>query len=108
MSEYFRKLKSFGGRVKVRFIKLCNKRRFKNVTGLDTSDFVKKTDLTSLKPGVDILDFNKLKNVLANFSNLKSKVDKSDIDQLVPVPVDLSKLSDVVKNIVKKIYIMLR
>ena len=68
MSEYFRKLKSFGGRVKVRFIKLCNKRRFK------------KTDLTSIKSGVDILDFNKLKNVLANFSNLKSKVDKSDID----------------------------
>ena len=34
---------------------------------------------------------------------MKSKVDKLDIDKLVPVPVDLSKLSDVVKNrVVKK------
>ena len=32
-----------------------------------------------------------------NLSNLKSKVDKFDVDNLVPVPVDLSKLSDVVK-----------
>ena len=31
-------------------------------------------------------------------SNLKSEVDKLDIDKLVPVPADLSKLSDVVKN----------
>ena len=38
-----------------------------------------------------------------NLSNLKIKVDKLDFDQLVPVPVDLSKLSDVVKNdVVKK------
>ena len=29
---------------------------------------------------------------------MKSKVDKLDVDKLVPVPVDLSKLSDVVKN----------
>ena len=36
-------------------------------------------------------------------SNLKSKVDKLDIDKLVPAPVDLSKLSDTVKNdVVKK------
>ena len=34
---------------------------------------------------------------------MKSKVDKSYVDKLVPVPVDLSKLNDVVKNdIVKK------
>ena len=37
-------------------------------------------------------------NVPTNLSNLKSKVDELDFDQLVPVPVDLSKLSDVVKN----------
>ena len=30
--------------------------------------------------------------------SLKSKVDKSDADKLVPVPVDLSKLSDIVRN----------
>ena len=40
---------------------------------------------------------------------MKSKVDKLDVDKLLPVPGDLSKLSDVVKNDVgKKIYIMLR
>ena len=34
---------------------------------------------------------------------MKSKVDKLDVDKFVPVPVDLSKLSDVVKNdVVKK------
>ena len=36
---------------------------------------------------------------------MKNKVDKLDIDKLVLVPVDLSKLSDVVKNdVVKKLY----
>ena len=40
---------------------------------------------------------------------MESKVDNLDVDKLVPVPVDLSKLSDVVKNdAVKKMYIMLR
>ena len=34
---------------------------------------------------------------------MKIKVDKLDIDKLVPVPVDLSKLSDVIKtDVVKK------
>ena len=38
-----------------------------------------------------------------NLVNLKTEVDKLDIDKLVPVLVDLSKLSDVVKNdVVKK------
>ena len=38
-----------------------------------------------------------------NLAGIKTEVDKSDIDKLVPVPVDLSKLSDVVKNdVVKK------
>ena len=44
-----------------------------------------------------------MKNVPTNLSNLKSKVDKLVVDKLVPVPVDLSKLTDVVKyNVVKK------
>ena len=30
--------------------------------------------------------------------NLKSKADKIDFDKLVPVPVDLSQISDVVKK----------
>ena len=38
-----------------------------------------------------------------NLANLKTEVGKLDIDKLVPVPVDLSKLSDVVKNdVIKK------
>ena len=38
-----------------------------------------------------------------NLNNLKSKVYKLDVDKLVRVPVDLSKLRDVVKNdVVKK------
>ena len=38
-----------------------------------------------------------------NLANLKTEVDKLDIGKLVPVPVDLSKLGDVVKNdVVKK------
>ena len=37
-----------------------------------------------------------------NLANLKTEVDKLDIDKLAPVPVDLSKLNDVVKNDVAK------
>ena len=33
-----------------------------------------------------------------NFASLTTEVDKLYIEKLVPVPVDLSKLSDVVKN----------
>ena len=37
-------------------------------------------------------------------ASLKTEVGKLDIDKLVPIPVDLSKLTDVVKNnVVKKI-----
>ena len=74
------------------------KRDLKNVTGVDRSNFPKKVDLASLKSNVD-----KLKNVPSDLNNLKSKVDKLDIDELVHVPVDLSKLSNVVENdVVKK------
>ena len=53
----------------------------KNVTHVHTSSFALKT----------------------NLANLKTKDDKLDIYKLAPVPVDLSKLSDVVKNdVVKK------
>ena len=44
-----------------------------------------------------------MKNVPTNLNNLKSKVYKLDVDRLVPVPVDLSKLSGVLTNdVVKK------
>ena len=43
-----------------------------------------------------------MKNVPTNLSSLKSKVDKLDIDKSAPVPVDLSKLNNAVKNDVVK------
>ena len=43
-------------------------------------------------------------NVTSNLSNLKTKIDKLNIKNLETTPVDLSKLSNVVKNdVVKKV-----
>ena len=59
----------------------ATKTDLKNVTHADASSFASKTNLASLK----------------------AEVDKLDIDKLVPVPNDLAKLSNVVKNdVVKK------
>ena len=44
-----------------------------------------------------------MENVPTNLNNLKSKVDKLDVDKLVPVDFDLSTSSDAVKcDVVKK------
>ena len=43
-----------------------------------------------------------MKKIETNLSNLKSKADKLDVDKLIPAPVYLSKLSEVVKNVIKK------
>ena len=48
------------------------------------------------------MDIDKLKNVPNNLNILKSKVDKLDVDKLLHVHVDFSKLSDVVNDVVKK------
>ena len=104
MSEYFPKLNSLGANVKVE-LDLSNyatKTDLKNATGVDTSSFAETIDLANLKADVDKLDIDKLKNVSTNLSNLKIKVGKLDVDKLVPAPVDLSKISDVVKNDVVK------
>ena len=85
MSQYFPKPfnSHFGESIKVK-IGLSNyatKTNLKNVTRVNTSSFALKTNLTSLK----------------------TEVDELDIEKLVPVIVDLSKLSHVVKNdVVKK------
>ena len=101
MSEYFPEPKSLGRRVKVE-LDLSNYAT-KTETVVDTSKFAKNVDLANLKSNVDKLDIDKMKNVPTNLRNLKSKVDKLDVDKLVPVPVELSKVSDVVKNdVVKK------
>ena len=88
-SEYFTELKSLRGRVNVELdlSKYATKADFKNATGVDPSKLAKKVDLANLKSNVDKLDIDKLKNVPTNLSNLKSKVDKLDVDKLVPVPV---------------------
>ena len=84
MIQYFPKsFRSFGENinVKVDLSKYATKTDLKNVTHVDISSFALKT----------------------NLAGLKTKVDKLSIDKLVPVPVDLSKLSDVIKNdVVKK------
>ena len=86
-------------KVKLDFSNYTTKSDLKTATGVDTSKFSAKVDLANLKSNVDKLDIDKLKNIPTNLRNLKSKVDKLDIDKLVPVSVDLSKLSYVVKNI---------
>ena len=45
---------------------------------------------------------------MVDLASLNFEVDKLDIDKLEPVPVDLSKLCDVVKMILKKMNIMAR
>ena len=85
MSQYFPKPfnSHFGDSTKVE-IDLSNyatKADIKNILHIDNSSFALKT----------------------NLAHLKTEVYKLDIDNLVPIPVDLSKLSNVVKNdIVKK------
>ena len=111
MREYFPEPKSSEGRVTVE-LDLSNyvtRPNLKNEAGVDTSKFSKKVDLASLKSEIVELETDKLEKVPTGSNSLESKVDRLDVDELVPVAVDLSKLSDVVKNdVVKKMYIMLR
>ena len=106
MSQYFPKpYEPFGGdiSVKVDLSNYATKGDLKNATGADTSSFAKKTDLANLKSNVDKLDIDKLKTIPDDLSNLISEVDKLDIRKLKATPVDLSKLSNIVKNdVVKK------
>ena len=84
MSRFFPKpYKSFGRNinVKVDLSNYATKSDIKNISHVDASSFALKT----------------------NLANLKTEVDKLDIDKLVPVPTDLSKLSNVIKNdVIKK------
>ena len=83
MSQYFpKRYEPFGGdiNVKIDLSNYATKADIKNISHVDTSTFALKT----------------------NLSNLKTEVDNLDIDKLVPVPVDLSKLSYLVKSDVGK------
>ena len=61
-----------------------------------------KVDLSNYAIKADIKDISHVDTssfaLKTNLANLKTVVDKLDIGKLVPIPVDLSKLSDVVKN----------
>ena len=100
MSQYFPKpYEPFGGdiNVKVDLSNHATKDDIKNITHVDTSYFALKTNLANLKTEVDKLDIDKLKSLPNKLSNLNTKVDKLDINKLTPVPEDLSKLSNVVQ-----------
>ena len=60
---------------------------------VDLSNYATKTDLRNITH-VHTSSFA----LKTNLANLKAEVDKLDIDKLVPIPVDLSKLSDLLKN----------
>ena len=84
MSQYFLKpYETFGGNinVKVDLSNCATKPDLKNVSHVDVSSFALKSNLDSFK----------------------IEVDKLHIDKLTPVPNDLAKLSNLVKNdVVKK------
>ena len=66
---------------------------------IDLSNYAAKADIKDITH-VDTSNFA----LTTNLANLKTEVDKLDIDKLVPIPADLSKLSNVVKNdVVKKV-----
>ena len=78
----------------------ATKADLKNEKCVGTSKCARKFNLANIKTNVDKIDIDKLKNIPNNLSNLKSKMDndKLDVDNLVPLPVDLSKLIDIVKS----------
>ena len=83
MSQYFPKpYEPFGGNiiVKVDLSNYATKTDIKNISHVDTSNFALKSNLASLK----------------------TEVDKLDIDKLMPVPVELSKLYVVKIDVVNK------
>ena len=51
----------------------ATKADFKNAASADTSKFAKEIDLANLKSNIDKLDIDKLKNVPDNFSSLKNR-----------------------------------
>ena len=83
MNQYFPSYRNHGGDIKVELDlrNYATKTDLKNVTHVDISSFASKTNLASLK----------------------TEVDKIETEKLKTVPVNLAKLSNVVKNdVVKK------
>ena len=84
MSQYFPKLSEpFGGDINVK---------------VDLSNYATKTDLKNISH-VDVSSFA----LKSNLASLKTEVHKIDAEKLKTAPVDLAKLSNVVKNdVIKK------
>ena len=83
MNQYFpKRYEPFGGDINVK---------------VDLSNYAKKTDLKNILH-IDVSSYA----LKSNLTSLKSEVDKLDIDKLTSVPIDLAKLSNAVKNVVKK------
>ena len=83
MATYYPPYKSSSNNVKVELdlTNYATKTDLKNITHIDVSSFASKTNLAALK----------------------TEVDKIDVDKLKATPIDLAKLSNVVKNdVVKK------
>ena len=83
MSQYFPPYRSSGGNIKMELDlgSYATRTGLKNVAHVDVSSFASKT----------------------NLANLKIELDKLDISELTPVPNDLARLRNVVKNdVVKK------
>ena len=88
MGQYFPKpYEAYGGDINVR---------------VDLSKYAIKTDLKNIS-----YVNNSIFPLKSTIASLEREVDKLDIDTLVPVSVDVSKLSHVVKNdVVKKLYMI--
>ena len=83
MSKYFPKsFRSFGRNINVK---------------IDLSNYATKTDIKNISH-VDTLSFA----FKTNLTKLKTEVDKLDIDELVHVPADLSKVSNIKNDVFKK------
>ena len=79
MSQYFLKpYEPFGGDINVK---------------VDLSNYATKADIKIISH----VDASSL-SLKTNLASVKTEVDKLDVDELVPVPINLSKLSNVVKN----------
>ena len=83
MSQYFPKPSNHNENIKVE---------------IDLSNYATKSDIK------DITHVDTNFALKTNLANLKAEVGKLDIDKLVPIPADLNKFSNVVKNdVVKKV-----
>ena len=89
MSQYYPPYKSSSNNIKVELdlTNYATENDLKNITHVDVSSFASKPNLTALK----------------------TEVDKIDVDTLKTTPIDLDRLSNLVKNdVVKKLIIILK